>query len=95
MSMNHLTVEVFKNSFLLKRVYGQVWEILNERRRFDITDVFFSKTIERSRLSCSCAIESAFNGYDATFGIVLHVIRENHQLGNVDETAEFLVWESL
>ena len=53
--------------------------------------VFFPEAVEGDERPCSRTIERSLYRNYAAQGIILHVVGEYHQLGDVDEAAELLV----
>ena len=66
-----------------------------ERRDCRTLGVLFPEAVETRFVFRSRAIEHAFNRDNTALGIVLHVVGENHQLRDVDKTAELFLREPL
>ena len=93
--MNNFAIEVFKNFLLKVLVYGFIWVIPIVWRYISIRAIFLAETVEWGRLFCSCAIECTLQRNNSSHCVILHIVREYHQLSNVDKGTETLVGEPL
>ena len=58
---------------------------------FLLTDIIFSETIEWSKGTSTSTIECSLNGHNTAKGIIFHIVREYHQLRNIDKSAELFI----
>ena len=86
-------IEIHQDSLFEIRRNRQIRIIGVERCNCSTLWVLFPKAIETRLAFCCRAIEHAFNRDNAALGIVLHVVGENHQLRDVDKTAELFLRE--
>ena len=93
--VDHLAIVVLKNLLLDRGDDIPVGIVLVKRRDFVTSSILFSETIEGSKTSCSRAVERAFHRYHSSPGVVFHIVREDHQLRDVDEATKLRVGKSL
>ena len=93
--MNNLTVKIAENLFLYSFVNLLIWVISIECRLLFVVLIILAEAIEGNGSASAGTIESSLNRDNPAKRIIFHIVAENHQLRNIDETAEFLVREAL
>ena len=93
--MNNLTIKVSQYLLFNNRVNILIWEICIIRCNIQIRRIFFSETVERCRLFCRRTIECPLNRNNTTHSVIFHIIRENHQLCNIQKSPKFFIRKSL
>ena len=93
--MNNLTIKVSQYLLFNNRVNILIWKICIIRCNIQISRIFFSKTVERCRLFCCRTIECPLNRNNTTHSVIFHIIRENHQLCNIQKSPKFFIRKSL
>ena len=93
--MNNLTIKVSQYLLFNNRVNILIWKICIIRCNIQISRIFFSETVERCRLFCCRTIECPLNRNNTTHSVIFHIIRENHQLCNIQKSPKFFVRKSL
>ena len=88
-------IEIHQDSLFEIRRNRQIRIIGVERRDCRTLGVLFPEAVETRFVFRSRAIEHAFNRDNTALGIVLHVVGENHQLRDVDKTAELFLRKAL
>ena len=92
--VKHLDIEIRQYLLFDYGVNGFVGERLIVWCNGCFKGILFSETVEGSGFLGTRAVEHTLNGSDAVQGLVLHIVREYHQLGYVDESSELTVRET-
>ena len=72
--MNDLTIKVIQYRLLHVSINRLVWIITIIWRDIEVRTILLSETIEQSRISCGCAIESPLQWNNTSHRIILHII---------------------
>ena len=92
--VDDLAVEIGEDAFFGIEVDIEIGIIGMERGNRELCDVVLAEAVERRERACASAIERALDRDNATHGVVLHIVGENHQLSDVDKSAELFVRET-
>ena len=92
--MDDLAVEIGEDAFFGIEVDVEIRIIGMERSNKELGYVVLAEAVERRERACASAIECSLDRDNATHGVVLHIVGKNHQLGDVDKSAELFVRET-
>ena len=93
--MENLHIEVRKDLLFYGWVYWRIRELLVIRSHNRSLRILFTETVERSITFSTSTIEYTLYWSNTVHGLILHIVREEHQLCYIDEATELAIWETL
>lgn len=93
--VKYLNIKIRQDLFLYSGIDRFIWKIFIIGSDGIFMWILFSETIEWGVLFCPCAIEYALYWSYAIQCFILHIVWEEHQLGNIDETTELAIGEAI